>query len=237
MDSCCIRASHGVGTARSAADTFTSPERDLVQLLRQKDVLLREMQHRMGNSLQILASILLQKARTVASEEARLHLRDAHGRIMSIAAIQKRLQVSESGERVELGSYLSDLCENLEETLVDGLRPVSLVVDAGRGMVCAEEAVSIGLIVTELVINALKHAFVADDANCRINVTYEVGRAGWRLAVRDNGRGIPSRDAGEKMAGLGTTIVQALACQMDARVQVSANAQGFNVTIAQDGFA
>ena len=64
MDSCLIRASHGVGTARSATDNYLLPERDMALLLRQKDVLLREMQHRMGNSLQILASILLQKART-----------------------------------------------------------------------------------------------------------------------------------------------------------------------------
>ncbi len=235
MDSCRIRASHGVSTARSAADAFYSPESDMGQLLRHKDVLLREMQHRMGNSLQILASILLQKARTVTSEEARLHLRDAHGRIMSIAAIQKRLQMSENGARVELCPYLSDLCENLAETLIDGLRPVSLDVNAGQGTVCAEEAVSIGLIVAELVINALKYAFAKDDADCRIQVGYEAGRAGWRLSVRDNGRGAAT--GGEKKVfGLGTTIVQALASQMDARVQVVTHAQGFDVTITQDEF-
>ena len=236
MDSCLISASNGVGTARSATDNYLLPERDMVLLLRQKDVLLREMQHRMGNSLQILASILLQKARTVTSEEARLHLRDAHGRIMSIAAIQKRLQMSENGERVEPGPYLSDLCENLEETLIDGLRPVSLEVNADRGAVCAEEAVGIGLIVTELVINALKHAFAKDDVDCRIRVAYNTGENGWRLSVSDNGRGIVATGGEKAVFGLGTTIVQALADQMDARVEVVTNAQGFDVTITQEGF-
>ncbi|MEI9992785.1 MAG: sensor histidine kinase [Rhizomicrobium sp.] len=209
----------------------------MIQLLRQKDMLLREMQHRMGNSLQILASILLRKARTVESEEARLHLRDAHGRIMSIAAIQKRLQVSENGERVELAPYLSDLCESLEETLIDGMRSISLEVNAGQGTVGAQEAVSIGLIVTELVINALKHAFGKDDADCRIHVAYETGETGWRLSVRDNGKGMSAAGSEEKAFGLGTTIVQALACQMNARVQVVADAQGYHVTITQAEFA
>ena len=70
-------------------------ERKTAELLQQKDILLREMQHRVANSLQIIASILLLKARTVQSEETRLHLQDAHRRVMSVAAVQQQLQASE----------------------------------------------------------------------------------------------------------------------------------------------
>jgi chemotaxis protein methyltransferase CheR len=72
-------------------------ERGLAELLEQKETLLQEMQHRVANSLQIIASILLLKARTVRSDETRLHLQDAHRRVMSVAAVQQQLQASRHG--------------------------------------------------------------------------------------------------------------------------------------------
>lgn len=86
-------------------------EREITELLQQKETLLQEMQHRVANSLQIIASILLLKARTVQSEETRLHLRDAHQRVMSVAAVQQQLLASSHGEAIEIGPYLSRLCE------------------------------------------------------------------------------------------------------------------------------
>jgi nitrogen-specific signal transduction histidine kinase len=82
-------------------------ECEITELLQQKETLLQEVQHRVANSLQIIASILLLKARTVQSEETRLHLRDAHQRIMSVAAVQQQLLASSHGESIEIGPYLS----------------------------------------------------------------------------------------------------------------------------------
>ena len=70
-------------------------EREMEELLQQKEILLQEMQHRVANSLQIIAGILLLKARTVQSEETRLHFKDAHQRVMSVAAVQQQLQASQ----------------------------------------------------------------------------------------------------------------------------------------------
>ena len=77
-------------------------EREKDELLRQKEVLLQEMQHRVANSLQIIASILLLKARTVQSEEIRMHLQDAHQRVMSVATVQQQLQASGLNDDCEL---------------------------------------------------------------------------------------------------------------------------------------
>jgi hypothetical protein len=85
-------------------------ERALKELLRQKDLLLQEMQHRVVNSLQIIASILLLKARIVTSEETRLHLQDAHQRVMSVASVQHVLQPAQHGEMIEIDPYLTRLC-------------------------------------------------------------------------------------------------------------------------------
>ena len=79
-------------------------------LVRQKDVLLREMEHRVANSLQIIASILLLKARAATSEETRQHLKDAHQRVLSVAEVQRHLHTSAGIEEIDVVSYLSKLC-------------------------------------------------------------------------------------------------------------------------------
>lgn len=128
-------------------------------LLREKDLLLEEMQHRVANSLQIIASILLIKARTVRSEEARLHLLDAHQRVLAVAAVQKHLHLSGPNQPIDIADYLKKLCETLPQSMIGDSRPTTLKVEADFNLVCSRDAVSIGLIVTELVMNALKHAF------------------------------------------------------------------------------
>ena len=208
-------------------------ERELNEVLQQKDVLLRDMQHRVANSLQIIASILLIKARTVRSEETRLHLQDAHQRVMSVAAVQQQLQASASGGTVELAPYLSRLCETLAASMIGDRRPITLKALIEGGTASSSRAISIGLIVTELVINAFKHAFPDDRADARVTVSYEPGEPDWRLAVSDNGIGQPAGRTEKTNPGLGTTIIQALAKQLDARVYVMMEPCGTTVSIVQ----
>jgi two-component sensor histidine kinase len=215
---------------------WRAAEREMKALMQQKEVLLQEMQHRVANSLQIIASILLLKARTVHSEESRLHLHDAHQRVISVAAVQQQLLASARRDPIELGSYLSRLCETLAASMIGDTRPITLKVHAESGTASSDEAVSIGLIVTELVINALKHAFLHDKADGRIIVAYEVAEAGWRLAVSDNGGGKASGIAGESKPGLGTSIVEALGHQLGARVEVLSGPQGTQVSITRGTF-
>ena len=209
-------------------------EREMAELLRQKEILLQEMQHRIANSLQIIAGILLLKARMVQSEETRRHLRDAHQRVMSVAAVQQQLLASSHGDPVYIGPYLSRLSKALAASMTDDSRPISLEVQAeGGGSASSAEAVSIGLIVTELVINAFKHAFASDEAAGLVVVSYEAAETSWRLTVSDNGIGTPEGqlDSDKPRPGLGTVIVEALAKQLDARVEVTRSRQGTTVSI------
>lgn len=207
-----------------------SAEREVQQLLRQKELLLEEMQHRIANSLQIIASILLLKASTVQSEETRLHLQDAHNRVMSVAAAQQHLQASGRGERIEVGPYLSKLCKTLAQSMIGDSRPVSLEVVGDGEMVSSRDAVSLGLIVTEGVINALKHAFPEVKEDGRIVVSYEADGTDWKLSIADNGIGKPNSGHAGKV-GLGTSIVNALAEQLDAGVNVVSSENGTIVSI------
>jgi chemotaxis protein methyltransferase CheR len=117
--------------------------------------------------------------------------------------------------------------------MTDDNRPVSLQVRAEGGTASSAEAGSLGLIVTELVINAFKHAFVGERAAGRLVVAYEAADTGWRLAVSDNGIGTPQAHLGpaKTTSGLGTIIVEALAKQLGAHVDTVTNSQDTTVSI------
>ena len=212
-------------------------EREKDELLRQKDVLLEELQHRIANSLQIIASIILMKAKAVQSEETRLHLQDTHKRVMSVAAVQRHLHASGLGGSIEVTPYLSRLCEALAASMIGDNRPIVLKVVGDGGIVPSRQAESLGLIVTELVMNALKHAFADEKIEGVITVSYEIAGTDWKLSVSDNGVGKPDGAFAQGKSGLGTGIIKALAQQLDARVATSADANGTSVSITHATFA
>jgi len=211
-------------------------EAQVQELLREKDMLLEEMQHRVANSLQIIASILLIKARTVQSEEARLQLEDAHQRVLSVSAVQQHLHIAGRNEPIEIGSYLSKLCETLAQSMIGDSRPISLKVEADAGSAVSRDAVSIGLIVTELVMNALKHAFPGAKPDAAIVVSYKVAETDWKLTISDNGIGKPDVKASESKGGLGTSLIQALAKQLDAVVDIASDGHGTAVSLTHATF-
>jgi two-component sensor histidine kinase len=211
-------------------------ERQVQELLREKDMLLEEMQHRVANSLQIIASILLIKARAVQSEETRLQLQDAHQRVLSVAAVQQHLHVERGGKPIEIGAYLIKLCETLAQSMIGDSRPISLNVVADAGTATSREAVSIGLVVTELVMNALKHAFPAPKADAAIIVSYNVAGTDWKLTVSDNGVGKPDVSASARKPGLGTSLVKALTRQLDGVLDTASGSRGTAVSITHATF-
>ena len=212
-------------------------EREKDELLRQKDVLLDELQHRVANSLQIIAAIILLKAKTVDSEETRRHLQDAHKRVMSVAAVQEQLHASGVGGSIEMVPYLSKLCETLATSMIGDNRPVSLKVAGEGGRATSRQAESLGLIATELVMNALKHAFPNDKVDGRITIAYDVDGTNWKLTVVDNGIGKPDGVFAQPKTGLGTGIVKALAQQLGAKVETLAGPEGTTVSVTHATFS
>lgn len=197
-------------------------------LVRDKAMLLQEVQHRVANSLQIIASVLMQSARQVQSDEARGHLHNAHHRVMSIAALQRQLSTS-SGAEVEVHTYLTQLCQSLGASMIADPTRLSIQVTVDASSVGPDVSVSLGLIVTELVINALKHAF-PDEMTGTITVDYRSSGADWTLSVTDNGIGMPTGSAAPK-AGLGTGIVEALARNLASEIEVTDAAPGTAITL------
>lgn len=201
------------------------------KLLHERAVLHAELQHRVANSLQIIASVLMQNARRAPSEDARNYLVDAHSRVMSVAALQRQLALSTSAV-VPLREYFTQLCASIGASMIEDQGRLLLRVEADDGVAAADISVSLGLIVTELVINALKHAFPANRAG-EIVVGYQSDAPDWTLTVTDDGIGRP-RGGAPSTPGLGTTIVESLAKQLGAEVEVSDALPGTRVSISHE---
>jgi two-component sensor histidine kinase len=224
----------GVRIVLSVSDVTEArrSERHKDELLREKAILLQELQHRVANSLQIIASVLLQSASRSASDELRSHLYDAHSRVMSVAAVQRQLAATRVGE-VGVRAYFVDLCQSISASMIADPEQLSLDVNVDESVAQANISVSLGLIVTELVINALKHAFPGLRPG-KITVGYNSQGPDWTLFVRDNGVGIPA-DPESAKPGLGTSIIEALARQLSAKVEIAGSNPGTTVSIIHSG--
>jgi two-component sensor histidine kinase len=212
-------------------------ERQKDELLRQKDVLLDEIQHRIANSLQIIAGIILMKANRVSSEETRLLLQDTHDRVISIATVQQQLNASGIIGPIEMLPYLTRLGDALASSMIGNDRPVTLKVVGTAGSLSSRQAESLGLITTELVMNALKHAFPSENMKGRINIAYDVEGTNWKLSVADNGIGKPDGVFAQPKTGLGTGIIKALAHELNAKVETLSGSDGTIVSITHATFA
>ena len=207
-------------------------EKALQKLSDENAMLLREMQHRIANSLQIIASILSLKAGSAQSEEARLSLRDAHQRVLSVAAVQTHLLKAGGGDLIQVAPYMKELCANLASSIIGDKRPITLRVKA-NGSETGSAHVSLGLIVTELVMNAVKYAFPGEERAGQVVVSYETTGDDWKLDVADDGVGYSEpAPAPRPGGGLGTNLVKALAQQLGAKIGVMSGPAGTCVSIA-----
>ena len=120
--------------------------------------------------------------------------------------------------------------------MIGDSRPISLKVNSDGGHVSSREAESLGLIVTELVMNALKHAYPDEKAKGQITVAYEMAGTNWKLSVSDDGIGRPDGVFAQAKTGLGTGIVKALSQQLDARVETLAGPGGTIVSVTHATF-
>lgn len=135
-----------------------------------------------------------------------------------------------------MGPYLTTLCSALAKSMISDNRAISIKFSGSGGISTSRNAESIGLIVTELVINSLKHAFDETTKGGEITVAYDVSGTDWRLAVADNGSGKPDGVFAQPKTGLGTGVVKALAKQLDAQVVTLSGVSGTKVSVTHATF-
>jgi len=147
---------------------------------------------------------------------------------MSIAAVQRQLLASKHLGAIRIDDYLSELCEGLAASLTEKVG-LAVVVD-GTATIESNKAVAIGLVMTELIINALKHAFPQKQRGT-ISVAYQTKGLDWSLSVSDDGIGLANPSMNDGRSGYGTRIVDALAKELDARVSVKGGPTGTRVSL------
>ncbi len=200
-------------------------------LLEQRELLLREVNHRIKNSLQLVSSMLHLQTHS-AGPELRQQLAQANRRVLTVAKVHEQLyKQPQLLNRIEFAQYLRNLASSLEQTVGDTGQQISVRIDADRAEIATDRVVSLALAVNELVTNASKYAF-RDRMDGRITVTFRVMPDGsQRLSVADDGQGLPEGFSPQRSAGLGMKVVLGLVHGLGATLDIDSSEHGTAFTI------
>jgi two-component sensor histidine kinase/HAMP domain-containing protein len=177
--------------------------------LQEKVVLLREIYHRVKNNMQVIASLMRLQSRRISDELARDALLNTQERIMAMSLVHETLYQSKSLSMLGFQSYARRLVKNLKEAHHVEKRHVEISVDAGEDEFAADEMIPLGLIITELVSNALKYAF---DKDGRIEIKLnKSGDDNYEMVISDNGRGLPDNIDFNTTETMGLQLVRDMA--------------------------
>ncbi|MFW6077612.1 MAG: PAS domain-containing protein, partial [Hyphomicrobiales bacterium] len=183
-----------------------------------QQTLLRELNHRIKNNLQMITSVLQLQSARVSDPEQRQQFNRVVERVQTIADLHTQFGTEDRVGQIEFGNYLQQLCERLRSSVLAD-RPVEIVCRADACMIELDRGVPLGLIVNELVTNAIKYAFPGDASG---TITIELRRQPddtLVLSVGDSGTGLP--DESERRRGLGTILVEGLGRQVGATIEQS----------------
>ena len=188
--------------------------------LREKETLLKEIHHRVKNNLQVIVSLLRLQSRHLKDEQSREMFVESQNRVYSISLVHEMLYGAGDLARIDLNAYLLTLTKGLTDGWKGTGVAVEIIVEAEGVQLGVDTAIPCGLIVTELVTNALKHAFPSAPSGL-IRISARKDPEGWvTLTVQDNGVGLkPDLDL-RRSGSLGLKLVDSLVRQLDAKIEI-----------------
>lgn len=191
-------------------------EADLVAANERLEALLREVNHRVANSLQLVTTMVAMQARLLTDKVAKAALGDTERRIQAIAQVHRKLYTSGDVESVAMDEYLAALVDELQATWSTPVAPRTISLEAEALRLHTDKAVSLGVIVTELVTNACKYAYPENQAG-EVRIRFAKAAAGrFQLEVEDDGCGL--KDDGPKGTGLGAKLISAMAHSLSSAI-------------------
>jgi two-component sensor histidine kinase len=217
--------------AKEAAEAELRASRDrFAALAAERELLIHEVNHRVANSLQMVSAFLRLQMSGTPGEDSRQALAAAIARVDAIGNVHKQLHVSSSVHVVDLPNYLEPLITGLAKGMAGADAAARVSISADPVVVSTETALAIGIIATELVINALKHAYPAGDPGAvRVRCVSD-GRDGLLLSVEDDGRGIAA-DRPPGGSGLGQRIIGMLAGRLQAAIEQDGSHRGTRIVV------
>lgn len=209
---------------RQLNSELTVALRENESLLLQKDFLLREVNHRVQNSLSLVAAFLRLQSRT-ASDEVKVQLEEAERRLMAVGLVHRRLYQDDSVEIMDLSRYLTELCAEIQTAMDDAWQP-HIIMDFAPVLISTDRAVSVGLIVNELITNVSKYAYGGNPGPLTIGL--EQYRETLRLIVADRGEGPADVIKG---TGFGSRMLGALVGQLNGHIDYLDNGPGLRIVV------
>ncbi len=228
-----IRSGEGIFVLASIIDITERKRAELAvrTSLVEKETLLKEIHHRVKNNLQVISSILSLQTGALHDPRDRAMFDECQQRVRGMAMIHERLYRSQSLATLDFGDHMRDLVQMLVRSY--GPRGVRLVMEIEPVALDLDTAIPLGLIVNELVSNALKHAFVpAGSGTLKVRLSALPG--GLKLVVSDDGRGLPGDFDISRARTLGMKMIQTLSHQIRARLEI-ANHQGAMISLTLPG--
>ncbi len=201
---------------------------ELADIINEKNILIKEVHHRVKNNLQIILSLLNMQSRKVNDEQTLSLLHDSQSRIESMALVHEMLYQSDTLEKINFKNYLESLASNLFQLFWRGENPVTFSLECGTIELEIETAIPCGLLVSELITNSLKHAFPVGSGVLHIQFFLESGN--YILIVEDNGIGFPPHFDRDNSSSLGMQLVSSLTRQLDGELVIS-NTDGAHIEV------
>lgn len=209
----------------------TETETLLKESLREKELLLKEIHHRVKNNMQIILSLLRLQERSMGDEKLRAMLQDSQSRIRSMALVHDQVYRSRDMANIAFDRYVNSLVSELLKTYSVQQR-IEVQVDIGNVRVGIDSAIPCGMILNELISNSMKHAF--SEGRGKIMIAFEQEGGGYKLTVSDNGKGLPEDFTIEGQESLGLTLISLLVKQLDGEMAID-RSSGTRFTIRFPG--
>ena len=193
-------------------------EQKLQKSIKEKEMLLKEIHHRVKNNLMIISSLLNLQSTYIKDENSKTIFMESQNRARSMALIHERLYQSTDLKNIDFGDYVKTLATDLYNTYVMDRNLIRMNIETDRLNLDIDTSIPLGLILNELVTNSLKHAF-SPGQNGNIDVIFKKQDPNYILEVKDNGKGLP-KDMDYKSTGsLGLSLITSLSDQIDANLE------------------
>jgi two-component sensor histidine kinase/CheY-like chemotaxis protein len=213
--------------AARASDKLVKGEQFLRKSLEEKEVLLKEIHHRVKNNMQIISSLLSLQSQYIDDEKYLAYFVESQNRVRSMAMVHEKLYQSENLSEINMKDFINSLCNELFLTLQNSDLMVIYDVDASDSSLSIDSAIPCALILNELISNSLKHAF---ERRGEINILFQRHGDSCRLEIKDNGKGLPDNFDIENSSSLGLQLVFNLVKQLRGSIETKSK-EGMQVMI------